>query len=286
MLENNSSTHPMALVCELAQPEKPATTALTRSLSDLDHSRWFGLVALSAAVRTTLQHPINLAIARKRVNREKTTVVRIWSQSVQQGGFSSLYRGFPLAFSGSIVAEIVYVGVLEFLRERFPARSSLTRDMAAGFTSDLATLCVCLPIFVACNRQMTAGWGLTTHEHLSAAKTFRAAWRTQRWGGVYAGFSASLFAVPSSALWWGLYGKAKKCLVPTRTAVPQHDPCLHNLCSSNISHRQSIHQQRSLRHCELRHRRRVQPCDGCANEDANRRHAASSSAVEDCMDLP
>lgn len=51
-----------------ANPQPPQTNAVNRGITDLHLPTWFALIAGSAFCRTTLQHPLNVAISRKRIS--------------------------------------------------------------------------------------------------------------------------------------------------------------------------------------------------------------------------
>jgi hypothetical protein len=208
------------------------TSSLTRNISHLDQMRWMQAVALSALLRTMLQHPLNVALARKRIHRRFVTLRAVLGESYAVGasaagarrpfwaGVRSMYRGFGVCVVGNIIGECLYLAILEHVRHKFPSDSSVVRDAVGGATGDLASLVVLTPLSVVCNRQMTAGFGMASnlaYESAPAVVRRLAAGPSGALRGLYAGFVASLYVVPASAIWWGSYGVIKSAAYSSAT---------------------------------------------------------------------
>jgi len=107
------------------------TTALTRNIEHLDQLRWMQAIALSAVVRTTLQHPLNVAAARKRVHRDYVPLRAVLAEGYAAGGggvaagIRALYRGLGVCIVGNVIGECLYLGALEHTRHRVPLESSV-----------------------------------------------------------------------------------------------------------------------------------------------------------------
>ncbi|RNF11271.1 putative mitochondrial carrier protein [Trypanosoma rangeli] len=180
--------------------ESFSTNAVNRSLSDLHTPTWYLLLGLSSGIRTVLLHPLNLAISRKRVMQENTTmsVVHILSQAhrgevsahsvTAKKGIRAIYRGFGVALFGNLLGEVTYLHTLELVREHLESSPSLLENTdslqgreftasshaaaAGGVAGSLAALLIATPMSVVCNRQMTSGYGM------SFRNTYRSAWAT------------------------------------------------------------------------------------------------------------
>jgi hypothetical protein len=205
--------------------EQTTTSSLNRNISHLDLSRWMTAVALAAVVRTTAQHPFNVALARKRLNRETVGVVDVLREGYRVGaagadgtmarGVRALYRGWGVCVAGNVVGECLYLSILEHVRHHMPVGSEVVRDASGGALGDLCSLAVCTPLAVVCNRQMTAGFGMAASNAYEPAVRVVARLRKSESGlirGLYAGLGASLYVVPASAIWWGTYGVVKRGL--------------------------------------------------------------------------
>jgi hypothetical protein len=208
------------------------TTSLTRSLRHLDMLTWMTYIALSAAVRTVLQHPLNLATARRRVHRDNNVTVRgvlrdTYNEAFRASAQSSaavrraravraMYRGLGVAIVGNVVGECAYLGTLEVIREHFPVEHATVRDGIGGASGDALSLVLCTPLSVLCNRQMTAGVGMAADNKYegaaASARTVVGSGAQRRLRGLYAGFGASLYVLPASATWWMSYGAVKHAM--------------------------------------------------------------------------
>eukprot|EP00672_Neobodo_designis_P025690 CAMPEP_0174844270 /NCGR_PEP_ID=MMETSP1114-20130205/11002_1 /TAXON_ID=312471 /ORGANISM="Neobodo designis, Strain CCAP 1951/1" /LENGTH=330 /DNA_ID=CAMNT_0016078505 /DNA_START=30 /DNA_END=1019 /DNA_ORIENTATION=+ len=198
-----------------ADGERAETTALTRNIEHLDQLRWMQAIALSAMVRTTLQHPLNVAAARKRVHRDYVPLRTVLAEGYSAGGTRALYRGLGVCIAGNVIGECLYLGALEHTRHRLPFESTVVRDALGGAAGDAASLVVCTPFAVVCNRQMTAGYGMASKNvYESVPRTVARLARSEQGAlrSLYAGFAASLYVLPASGVWWGSYGVFKEGL--------------------------------------------------------------------------
>ena len=201
------------------------TTAVSRSLSDLHQPMWLVMIASSAGIRTLLQHPLNIAIARKRVLVEPTSIQHILSKLMfadNSAGVTrcirNVYRGCGITVLGNVVGEVSYLWTLERTRYELREHHSLQADATAGLVGDAASILLVTPLAIVANRQMTAGVGMSSsNEYTTAAGTLKKMWGDpastsvyQRVRGMYVGFSASCAMIPASAVWWSSYGQLKR----------------------------------------------------------------------------
>ncbi|KEG13299.1 mitochondrial carrier protein [Trypanosoma grayi] len=237
----------------VALSDSLSTNAVNRGLSDLHTPTWLALVSTNVILRTVLFHPLNVAIARKRVTHEDRppSVSALMSQAYRgevgpkgvpsRGGVRGIYRGFGAATVGNLIGEVVYLLTMESVKEELEGGSpALGKDLGkghefnanshaaavGGMAGDAAALLLITPFAVVCNRQMTAGYGMT------ASNVYRSAWATARevcgfyqqpggsftrrvWGGLrglYAGLSPGIVLLPASGMWWALYSETKSVL--------------------------------------------------------------------------
>jgi hypothetical protein len=343
------------------QQQQQATTAVNRGIDDLHLPTWLGFIAVSSVIRTTLQHPLNVALARKRIVQDghvtlrdvfkdafctdkgkagggagggagaskvlpnaggapqKLTVKGLVFGGVNgqcgRAGFRSLYRGYMTAVIGNAIGEMIYLSVIETVKgaairgvtnnnmdgsggddedgglgsahtsphgdstastdinistattSNAASSSSTPPDVArqatadaiAGVSGDMVAMSIAVPLSVALNRQMTAGYGLNSAgEYKSLRMTLKDLWREHQphgsaavsgvhqhhvlqrvqYGlrGLYTGFSVSLFALPATGIWWATYGLAKRSLYaaagPTLERMERDNLLLQNANSA------------------------------------------------------
>jgi hypothetical protein len=210
-------------------PQGPNTNAVNRRLEHLDVGRWFAMLSLSAGVRTVLQHPLNVAAARKRVLRDDTTVRKVLSDIRAISGIRGLFRGVGAAICGNILGEVCHLGMFEVMRQKFQFGSHAANDAAAGLTGDSFAVFFYAPFGMVCNRQMTAGLGLAEGvKQESLGGTVKTIIDKKGLLGMYTGVSASFLLVPASAVWWSLYGTIKHMM------YAMSRPFLDNNASSSL----------------------------------------------------
>lgn len=209
------STSPIGFLTHDVEEEPPLhahTTSVNRSYSDLHQGRFlcyaFGLCAL----RTALQHPMNLALARKQTcaaaNKLSTwgVLTRIYTR---EGQWRGLAQGIGALSLGCALSEVIYLCIFEWGREQVPVESAVTRDVVSGYAADVACRTVHIPLSIIAFRQMTApptrrlnAWG--TLRHMYAERGLRT---------VFAGFGTTLVVgCQWTAMWWALYGQTKAAL--------------------------------------------------------------------------
>ena len=221
-------------------------------------------MATSSFVRTTITHPLQLAVARKRVTKEAAapSLFRIVKEAYSGNAASStglvsgirnIYRGYGVALLGNVMGEISYLWTLEAVREELRHSSALvdSRDVVAGVAGDCVAVLLCTPLGVVFSRQVTAGYGMTTANHYRpAASTFAECWelnqssssagvtrslRVQRGlRGIYAGVSAGAAMIPASGVWWGLYGQVKHLFYALAAPILR-DPAHQSTADGRVS---------------------------------------------------
>eukprot|EP00759_Apiculatamorpha_spiralis_P042652 PhF_6_TR40558/c0_g1_i1/m.60809/K15121/SLC25A44; solute carrier family 25, member 44 len=190
-------------------------TALNRSWSDIDPVKWFSMTATWSLCYSICTHPMNL-MSLKRQTCESNEIPQSYSQSIRTHislhGVRGLYRGFFATYFGASVSEWIYLGVLENCKERLPIEKDWIRDGLSGFSADLTSQLFYIPFGLIGNRQMAAGHGISAYPYMSTPRYFRHIVQTEGIRGLYVGLMASLMLVPSSGVWWSIYGELKKYL--------------------------------------------------------------------------
>ncbi|CCW61269.1 unnamed protein product [Phytomonas sp. EM1] len=201
-----------------------------------------------------------------------------------RGGVRGCYRGLGAALVANLIGEVSYLLTLESFMENM-ARSSTsfypntlildhgiddtqqyttkfkygtqekegfcTPSISAALGAmlgDLVSLIIIAPVVIICNRQMTAGYGMTAgNRYQSIFGTFSEVWNlhqvnpksvamgtrnsfcsgatcTLQWlwfrngfKGIYQGFNAGLLRIPSSGCWWAVYTKTKEAMYTLAT---------------------------------------------------------------------
>ncbi|CCW69140.1 unnamed protein product [Phytomonas sp. Hart1] len=201
-----------------------------------------------------------------------------------KGGVRGCYRGLGTALLANLIGEVSYLFTLETFMDRI-ARSTTssyeqTLALHQGFNNaqrdinnltyrtqdkegfctpsiaaalgamlgDLVSLIIITPAVIVCNRQMTAGYGMTSsNSYKSMFSTFNEVWNlhqlyprpskmvnsnsfyskttcVSRWvwlkngfNGIYKGFNAGLLRIPSSGCWWAVYTKTKEAMYTLAT---------------------------------------------------------------------
>lgn len=126
-------------------------------------------------------------------------------------GFTSLYRGFSIAFVGSAPGCALYFGTYDVLKSTFqesPLPQSITH-LLSGFGAELVSCVVFVPIDVVKER-MQIQHGTSVNYYSSNWDAFRKIWRAEGFRGFYRGYGATLASYgPFSALYFALYEKCK-----------------------------------------------------------------------------
>lgn len=230
-----------------------SSSSTDRGLAHIHFRSWLFYVGVAAAIKTSILHPLTVAMARKRVLEEhaslrtvllnperihtcNTTTCRGMLQQMNKASVQRrirfMYRGFGVAIVANVCGEMIYFGILEYIRFILEGgKLDSLRTSIGGSAAELVALTLCTPLSVICHRQMTSGFGVASNVgYGTAAWTFRdvihhrsggaessgnssaAAHRTQRSGEVkrlFAGLSVALTALPAAAIWWGLYTQLK-----------------------------------------------------------------------------
>eukprot|EP00796_Vickermania_ingenoplastis_P012606 gene12606-8642_t len=112
------------------------TNAVNRSISDLHKPTWLALIMMNQTIRVTIFHPLQLALARKRVMQEKPpSSFALMRAAIKggvrklpggktpidfgPGGIRSLYRGYGAAALSGLVGSSVYLFTMETMKEKF-----------------------------------------------------------------------------------------------------------------------------------------------------------------------
>lgn len=219
------------------------TTSVSRGYSDLDPVWFAGATGGMCALRTVVQHPMNLALTRKQTC--PTAALMNTSEILQriyrvEGGFAALRQGMTVTVVGCAATEVVYLVLLEYLRESLPVHQEASRDAAAGYAADVASRTLYNPISIVSLRQMTqyqfshaahhacpsSAWMSAETARLSAATVVRGLFREGGMRSLLCGLGMTL-AIGSqySALWWSCYNQLKRAwYAQADPLLKPHDP--------------------------------------------------------------
>ncbi|GET86569.1 carrier protein, putative [Leishmania tarentolae] len=217
--QHSSSSHshlsPLDFLTHAVEEDPPLhehTTSVNRSYSDLHHGAFlfyaFGLCAL----RTALQHPMNLALARKQTSAaaNKLTTWGVLSHIfTHEGRWRGLLQGIGSLSMGCALSEVIYVGIFEWGREKVPIGSSATRDAISGYIADVLCRSVHIPLSIIAYRQMTA----SPSRRMNSWRTLQHMYSERGLRTVFAGFGTTLIiGCQWTAIWWAMYGQLKSFL--------------------------------------------------------------------------
>lgn len=226
--------------------EKKQTSATDRGLAQMNFKNWLFYVGVAAAIKTSILHPLTVAMARKRVLeehaslykvlfhpeklrkcQEETTCNRSMLERVKKASLHQrirfIYRGFGIAVFANIFGEMIYFAILEYVRYSLEGgKFDSFRNSIGGSGAELVSLTLATPLSVLCHRQMTSGFGVAAQvKYGTAPATFRdvvyggegtTTTKKGEYRRLFAGLSVALTALPAAAIWWGLYTTAKEGL--------------------------------------------------------------------------
>lgn len=188
------------------------TTSVNRSYSDLHQGKFLAYAFGLCALRTALQQPMNVALARKQTSAAASGMSTWGVLShlyTHEGRWRGLTQGMAALSIGCALSEVIYLCLFEWGREQVPVESAVTRDAVSGYVADVACRTVHIPLSIIAFRQMTASqaarqsaWG--TLQRMYAERGMRT---------VFAGFGTTLVVgCQWTAMWWALYGQMKDVL--------------------------------------------------------------------------
>jgi hypothetical protein len=185
------------------------TTSVTRSYSDLHQGKFLAYAFGFCALRTALQQPLNVALARKQTSAAANSM-STWGVLrqiyVHEGRWRGLAQGMAALSLGCALSEVIYLCLFEWGREQVPVESSVTRDALSGYVADVACRTVHIPLSIVAFRQMTAA----PQSRLSGWRTLRRMYGEKGLRTVFAGFGTTLVVgCQWTALWWSLYAQMK-----------------------------------------------------------------------------
>ncbi|KAG5485691.1 hypothetical protein LSCM4_06649 [Leishmania orientalis] len=202
--------------CTYDVEEKPPlhahTTSVNRSYSDLHQGAFlcyaFGLCAL----RTALQQPMSLALARKQTSAAANAMSTwgILSHIFKyEGRWRGLLQGIGSLSIGCALSEVIYLFIFEWGREQLPIDSTVTRDALSGYAADVVCRSVHIPLSIIAFRQMTA----SRSRRMNSWRTLQQMYSERGVRTVFAGFGTTLVVgCQWTAMWWAMYGHLKKVL--------------------------------------------------------------------------
>ncbi|KAL2896879.1 Solute carrier family 25 member 44 [Bienertia sinuspersici] len=178
----------------------------------LDKSRFFFLgAALFSGVSGAL-YPAVVLKTRQQVSMAPIPCSKMAFLMFKQEGPRSFYRGFGTSLMGTIPARALYMAALEVTKSNigkasvkvgFSETSSITiANAAAGLSASMAAQLVWTPVDV-----------VSTSNYSNGFDAFRKILSVDGIRGLYRGFGIStLTYAPSSAVWWGSYSVAYRCI--------------------------------------------------------------------------
>lgn len=195
------------------------TNSINRSYSHLDSTRFVLYAAVLCWLRTALQQPLNLVLARQQTCHASSsmTVLQMLRRIYRtEDGVRGLTQGMPALTLGCALSEAIYLGLFEYSRERLPMESDATRDAVSGYVSDAICRLVHLPLSIVALRQMTARTKTTNggvHKTHDMFRTLVLMYRENGMRTVFAGYGTTLLVgCQWTAVWWAMYGRTKSWL--------------------------------------------------------------------------
>ncbi|CAC9458611.1 putative carrier protein [Leishmania infantum JPCM5] len=220
--QHSSASHPhsspLGFLTHDVEEDPPLhehTTSVNRSYSDLHQGAFlcyaFGLCAL----RTALQHPMNLALARKQTSAAANTMTTWGVLShifAHEGRWRGLLQGIGSLSMGCALSEVIYLCIFEWGREQVPIDGTATRDAISGYVADVMCRSVHIPLSIIAYRQMTA----SPSRRMNSWRTLQHMYSERGLRTVFAGFGTTLVVgCQWTAIWWAMYGRLKSFLYDT-----------------------------------------------------------------------
>ncbi|EKF26481.1 carrier protein, putative [Trypanosoma cruzi marinkellei] len=191
------------------------TNSVNRSYSDLDSSQFLLYAAGFCWIRTALQQPLNLALARQQtcpIAGSMTAMQIVRHVYSAEGGMRGLMQGMFALTLGCAFSEALYLWLFEYSRERLPMKSEATRDAVSGYVSDAVCRLVHLPLSIVALRQMTAKKTVVGGIYKTSGmfRTLVLMYRENGMRTVFAGYGTTLLiGCQWTAVWWAMYGYTK-----------------------------------------------------------------------------
>merc|ERR1739845_129183 len=90
--------------------------------------------------------------------------------------------------------------------------SNISKDFISGALADVCSQVFYCPFGLIGSRQMAAGHRLSNYPYQPFYSSVSHILRTEGYRGLWVGLAPSLFLVPSTGVWWSIYGEAKRYL--------------------------------------------------------------------------
>lgn len=268
---------------------KPTTSATDRGLEHLNLQAWLFYLGVAAAIKTSFLHPLTVAMARKRVLEQPSSLRNVLfrpekvlpsSSSLlhelsagngsMRARFAFIYRGFGVALVANVVGEIAFYAVLEYTRFYLDkSQFDSFKNSVGGAAAELASLALCTPASVICHRQMTSGFGLAADvKYGSALFTFRevvnsnsssssspiknkkSSSTSKNYRKLFSGLSVAATALPAGAIWWGLYTEVKHGLYTIARANSKAEEAV-NRAGAILEKRHLGHDEKTSHSCSF-----------------------------------
>eukprot|EP00796_Vickermania_ingenoplastis_P006637 gene6637-4756_t len=196
----------------VADADAACASAVTRSWSDMDHSRLMLTFGTTSLLYSAVGQPFFLVIARQQSAVQPLSAAQVFRAAIRRDGWRSLFRGTGLSVSGTVLSELVYYLCLETGKEKLPLGTLEARSFGAGLAAELSSTLVFNPFAVVSQIQMVAGPSSTTCEYpyRSAAATTRALIADHGWHCLFRGAFVSLLVAPVVGGWWYVYEGLKR----------------------------------------------------------------------------
>ncbi|KEG10932.1 carrier protein [Trypanosoma grayi] len=231
-LEDDSGATPALCAVSLHAREvcpHDHTNSINRSYSDLDIARFVIYAAALCWMRTALQQPLNLALARQQTcstagSMSAAQIVRHVYRT--EGRLRGLAQGMTALTFGCALSEALYLWLFEYSRERLPLETDASRDAVSGYISDAVCRLVHLPLSIVALRQMTArNTGVKgAHGTKNMLQTLAGMYREGGMRTVFAGYGTTLLVgCQWTAVWWALYGGTKSRLYDAASAFLEEE---------------------------------------------------------------
>lgn len=196
----------------MTDEEPSAASAVTRSWSDLNHTKLMLTFGFTSLFYSTLGQPFFLVIARQQISAQRLSGLQIFREAVQRDGWRSLFRGTGVSVSGTVLSELMYYFCLEYWKEQLPLKERESRSFWAGFCAETTSTLVFNPFAVVSQIQMVATPKPVhcPYPYMTASSTLRAVVKDNGLKSLFRGTLITLFVAPVAGGWWYVYEAVKR----------------------------------------------------------------------------
>lgn len=188
---------------------KNIINSCNRSFSDLNKKDLYFSIIVSSILYGIFFNPINIILTYKRLGYHAKSSRECYYIIKNQNGYKGFYRGFPIACMGAFFVDIIFIPLLEYLREySMSSNNRIINDFAAGSLSHLIVIPFTTYFSLLANIQMSSGLK-DTNKYENIYLTTKSIIKKDGYLGLLKGGTIATVYVPFYALWWSLYGYNK-----------------------------------------------------------------------------